>query len=273
MGPVYSDVVKAVRHMPNAHLEIVSGDGQAVALQGFDPPGGAASFAALQVRYVEWPNTPIAGAPVVFTPNGPSNMAVQLTAAGGPADPVITDAQGIATLLQMQWFDPDLQQYQDNSVQCYYATGPFSVVASTGAASIAFSLRVLPAAPLPTFPGAHVSVVAGNGQAVKLGPNGYARFAPLSVAVKDQSGHPIAGALVDFAVGAHPGPMGINITGSGVTPVTVRADQNGVAVLNQIYNPPQPNAGVTAYYAPGPFEIIASVPGGGSTTFSLNVPG
>jgi hypothetical protein len=258
-------IYSLVDNLRRPRLTIVSGDKQAVPLRSVDFPGGFANFAALQVKLADGAGRPIVATPVIFSANGPPAMAIQFTTDGSPPTPVPTDSHGIATLLQMQWFSPELQQYQNNSVQCYYATGPFTVTANAVGLSVTFSLQVLPLAPSPTFPGRQISILSGNDQQARVNSEGLARFTSLKVAVKDQSGRPAAGTYVNFSVGTHPGVMQVYLDPTGLWPVTVVADQNGVSELHNLMY----GDAVNTLEAIGTFEIIASVPGSGSVTFSL----
>ena len=60
--------------------------------------------------------------------------------------------------------------------------------------------------------------------------------------------------------------MAVQMDPSGATPVTVNTDAGGIATLNRMQG-----YGVSCYYNQGPFTVIASVPGGAQTVFSLTV--
>jgi hypothetical protein len=171
----------------------------------------------------------------------------------------MTDAGGIAILNAMG----------GSSVSCYYADGPFTVLASiAGLAPVTFSLNVVPAPPPAPLQGASVTIVSGDHQSVpRTGfsiPGGSADFGPLQVLVKAADGRPVANVPVSFNKGS--GSMAVQIDPSGATPVAVNTDGNGVATLNRMQG-----YGVTCYYDQGPFTVTATVPGGAQTVFSLTV--
>lgn len=241
-------------------LTTVAGDQQSVPRAGLDPPGGIAKFAPLVVRLADDAGRPRPGVPVTFTPSGPRQMAVQVEPSGGQhAITTPTDPDGLATMAAML----------GDSVHAYYAEGQIAVVAVAQVPedqpSVTFTLTVAPTPPRPPLPGATLTIVSGNGVSQPTGGR-TAHFPPLVVQVHDAQGRPAAGALVDFAAGQHPTAMAVQVDPSGAEPTTVVADGNGVATLAKL---DAGRTGVLAYYATGPFTVVASVVGGGQATFSL----
>ena len=114
---------------------------------------------------------------VAFSPGSHSGaMAVQVDPSGAAPHIAMTDASGTPTLNGMG----------GSSVSCYYADGPFTVVASVaGVAPVTFSLNVAATAPLPPLQGARLMILSGDHQSVpRTGlsvPGGIANFAPLQL--------------------------------------------------------------------------------------------
>ena len=243
-------------------LSILAGDRQTASRSGNSVPGGIAKFGALQVQLSDSAGKPVPNYGVAFNPGAHSGtMAVQVDPSGAAPHVSTTDNGGVATLNAMG----------GSSVSCYYADGPFTVVASVaGVAPVTFSLNVVPAAPPPPLTGASVTIVSGNHQSVpRTGlsiPGGTANFAPLQVLVKSADGRPVPNAPVSFNKGSGSGSMAVQMDPSGATPVTVNTDGNGIATLNRMQG-----YGVSCYYDQGPFTVTATVPGGAQTIFSLTV--
>jgi hypothetical protein len=242
---------------PGKALSVVmlSGDGQTASRQGMMVPGGMARFGPLQVLVLNGQGAPVPGTPVTFAAaNHAGAMAVQLQPAGYSTLTVNTGADGVATLDAMS----------GDSVLVYYQDGPFSIVASApGADPVTFNLQCVPAPPPSLLPGTRLAPVGGNGQTVARN-GGTAKFAPLSVRVVDQDGNPVGNAIVDFTAGAHPSGMAVQVDPSGGEPASAMTGGDGVATLTRMLG-----YGVWAYYASGNFNVVASVAGGGSTSFSL----
>jgi hypothetical protein len=242
----------------DAHVSVVSGDGQHVALSGYSPPGGTADFAPLSVVVKASDGTPMAGVQVQWAGGGgPSAMAIQLDPGGGSSYTSTTGADGTTVLADMG----------GSSVSCYYGSGAFQVTAACqgGAQGATFNLTTDPAAPPPPHPGAVVTIVAGDGQRVgRSGMN--AMFAPMQVAVKDAQGHPLPGVDVSW-MPSGPGEMAVQVDPSGASPEVIPTDANGMSILNQMPG----GYSVYAYYATGSFTVVASVLGGGSATFNGTV--
>ncbi|GMV06629.1 MAG: hypothetical protein AMXMBFR53_29050 [Gemmatimonadota bacterium] len=118
-----------------------------------------------------------------------------------------------------------------------------------------------------------LTLVSGDGQAVARTapdvPGGAAWFAPLVVRVTDASGRPVAGASVTFSVGPHPPQMAVQIDPGTAGSVSVLSGADGAARLDRMGG-----RGVRAYYAEGPFTVIATAPGAPDTppvAFGLEV--
>lgn len=242
-----------------ANVSIVSGDGQSVALAGTDVPGGTASFAPLGVVVKDPQGTPVAGVQVNWTAAGePDAMAVQLDPMGSSSQVTTTAADGTSTLAAMG----------GSSASCYYADGPFQIVASCvgGQTNATFNLTVEPTAPPPPVPGAIVTIVSGDGQQVARSgtgvPGGTAMFSPMQVAVRDAQGNPLRSTAVQWSASG-PGALAVQLDPSGGSPVVVATDSNGMSILDRMPG----NWSVYCYYATGSFTVTASVQGGGSATF------
>jgi hypothetical protein len=101
---------------------ILAGNNQSVARTGSDVPGGIATFAPLQVKVLNPDGTPASGVQVGFQANSPQAMAVMLDFEADNRTVVYTDANGIATA----------NMREGNGMDACYASGSFTVVASTG---------------------------------------------------------------------------------------------------------------------------------------------
>ena len=243
-------------------LNIVAGDHQTASRGGNTVPGGIAKFAPLQVRLNDSTGKPVPNFGVAFNPGSHSgSMAVQVDPSGATPHIAMTDGGGVATLNAMG----------GSSVSCYYADGPFTVLASVaGVPPVTFSMNVVPAPPPPPLQGAVVTIVSGDRQSVpRTGnsiPGGTANFAPLQVAVKAAEGRPVPNIPVSFDQGSGSRTMAVQLDPSGAAPVTVNTDGNGVATLNRMQG-----YGVSCYYGQGPFTVTATAPGGAQAIFSLTV--
>jgi len=242
-------------------LVIVAGDGQSVVRSGVEVPGGFAYFAPLQVRATNAGGRAVPGAAVTFSVGShPSGMAVQLDGVLSTIT-VTTDGEGIATLAEMLGY----------SARCYYAEGPFTILARLAdGAKATFSLTVAPT-PEPEPVEGTLSIVSGDGQTVPRSgtdvPGGIAKFAALQVKAVDPQGKPLSGVVVDFAKGKAPSGMAVQVHPSGASPASVVTDTNGLATLKAMSG----GKGVYAYYADGSFTVVATLPGGAKATFSLAV--
>jgi hypothetical protein len=248
-----------------ANVSVVSGNGQRVALSGTAISGGIANFAALRVLVKDPQGQPLPDVQVDWTAAGqPSSMAVQLNPAGASSQVTTTAADGTSTLAEMS----------GSSVSCYYASGPFRIVASCvgGQTSATFDLTVDPAAPPTPVPGAIVTIVFGDGQQVARSgddvPGGMAMFAAMKVAVRDAQGNPLRGAAVEWSTSS-PRNMAAQLDPLGASSVIVATDSDGMSLLEKMPG----DRSVYCYYASGPFTVTASVPGGGSATFHETVTG
>lgn len=133
-------------------LQILAGNNQSVPLSPdanlvWNPhgPQGSAYFAPLTVVVSDASNNPIQGAIVNFAPGPeayPQYMAVQIDPADDSPVSVATDQNGHATLQQMMQYMPD-GSTQCFGAYCYYATGPFQIVATvSGGPAVTFNLTV-----------------------------------------------------------------------------------------------------------------------------------
>jgi hypothetical protein len=245
-------------------VAVSGGDHQQVQRAGDEPPGGIAQFAPLSVTVTDALGHPSAGTAVVFAgANGPADMAIQLDPGGASTVTATSDASGIATLDAMG----------GSSVSCYYDVGAFQVVATApGGATATFDLTVAATPPPPNLPNATVAVVSGDGQQIgRAGdevPGGIATFAPLSVMVKDPNGILIPNAEVNWAQGAAPSEMAVQLDPSGAAGKVTFTGADGVTTLDSFAD----GSSVYCYYATGAFQVVASVSGGAvAATFNLAV--
>ena len=113
---------------------IIAGNNQIVARTGSQHPGGVATFAPLQVKVLNPHGQSASGVRVDFTAvNIPPGMAVQFTPNTLGGTFAVTDANGIATLNQMN----------GNSMQCFNASGWFTIEVNTiGGSQIFFNEAV-----------------------------------------------------------------------------------------------------------------------------------
>ena len=248
--------------LPNARVTIVSGDHQQAARAGFVVPDGTATFGPLRVVVKDPNGIVIPDAEVNWSVGAhPAGMAVQLGASSGGLV-TVTGPDGVAVLGS---------EDDGDGVHCYYAIGAFQVVASVrgGAQAATFNLTVTPTPPPPEFPNARVAIVSGDGQRVgRTGskvPGGMAYFGPLAVVVRTPDGRPIRDAQVNWAPGAHPQVMAVQLDPGGTATVTLTGP-DGIATLDLVQG-----RGARCYYAAGDFQVVASVRGGGSATFSMTV--
>lgn len=249
---------------PGATVSVVSGDGQHVARSGLDVPGGQANFAPLAVCVRDTNGQPLANTRVQWAAGThPSQMAVQLDPSGADGKTTVTGPDGTATLNSMG----------GNSVTCYYAEGPFSIVASVagGLTSATFNLTVDPTPPPPVIADANVYIVSGDGQhATRTGtsvPGGVANFAPLTVVVKSPDGTPMPGVPVNWVGAGSSGAMAVQLQPAGSSSQTTITAGDGTTTLAAMGG-----SSVTCYYADGSLTVAASCVGGQrGATFNLTV--
>jgi|GEM_PF-1113142 len=248
---------------PNATLAIRSGNDQSVARSGTSPTGGQAAFGPLSLMITD---------PFGHAAEG---VEIQFTVADAPPLLAVVFPDGAATTITRTSGADGMVSVDDGngqSVVCYYAQGPFSIVATgPGGARAVFDLTVAPTPPPPSRKGYTVTVAAGNSQsAPRKGtnpqPDGTATYAPLSVVVRDENGNLAPGVQVEWKPGSHPPNMAVQVTPSGAPPALTTTDANGVATLAEMSG-----SSVSCYYDQGAFEVIASVHEGGSATFDLTV--
>ena len=233
-------------------MTIVSGDKQSVQRSGEQVPGGIANFGAMSVVVKDKAGKPVPGVRVNFQCGPkPNAMACQMDDNSSVGN---TDANGVRTL---------------KSVRAYYASGKMPIVVSgDNTNQVTFDLAVLDAPPPPAaVAGATMAIGSGDGPKVARGATARgiptARFAPLQVSVKDGAGKPIANARVVFDCGSKPQGLACQTEPSGAAGATVYTDANGIATANKMGG-----NSATAYYADGPFTIVAKY-GAANATFKL----
>jgi hypothetical protein len=236
-----------------AKFSNVSGNNQTQPLAGMALGTPTAVFAPLSVTLTDNIGNPLAGKQINWSVgNRPIAMTVALAPGSGSATST-TDANGVATLNQMQ----------GSSAWVSHAAGAFNIVASSGSASVTFNLTVGGSPSLST------TIVAGNNQSVaRTGtqdPGGDANFAPLQVKVLNSNGTPASGVNVGFQVGSTPSGMACDLNPDGAKSTVVTTDANGIATLNRLYG-----VSVVCYYASGPFTVLASTTGGSPTPVTFN---
>ena len=237
------------------NISIVSGNNQTQPRVSTVTAFAEASFAPLSVKLTDNIGNPLTGKQISWSvTNHPITMTVQMLPGSSGSPTSTTDANGVATLNQME----------GSSAWAFNADGAFNIVASSGSASVTFNLTVGGSPSLST------TIVAGNNQSVaRTGtqdPGGDANFAPLQVKVLNANGTPASGVQVGFQVGSAPPGMDVQFypAGGGGTAL-VTTDANGIATLNYMGG-----KSMVCYYASGPFTIQAYTTGGSLTPVTFN---
>jgi hypothetical protein len=183
-------------------------------------------------------------------------MGVAIDGGGSTSATSTTDTNGIATLNQLD----------GSSASAYYANGSFTIVATSGSASVTFNLTVggTPSSLLST------TIIAGNNQSVaRTGsqyPGGIATFAPLQVKVLNANGQQASGVQVGFKAVNTPQGMGVQFTPSTLGGTFVITDANGIGTVNQLNG-----NSMQCFNGSGPFTIAVYTTGGGQITFNETV--
>jgi hypothetical protein len=254
-------------------LTITSGNNQTQP-RVMDPLGDVhAYFGLLTVTLTDNIGDPLSGKQVTWSVGSkPSAMGVDLALdehgqyIGTTTS--TTNANGIATLNQLgnayEYGITALNQLGEVSVIAYGADGTFNIVASSGSASVTFTETVS-----GTCCGLTTTILAGNNQSVPRTesdlPGGTATFAPLQVKVLNPNGTPASGVQVGF-LAIFSQSMAVQFNVEGDSQLGVYTDANGIATANVMWG-----NGMIAYYASGPFTVVASTGGGGQVTFNETV--
>ncbi len=197
---------------------------------------GTAFAAPLSVLVADDAGNPRVGASVAFTAPAANAGATGTFPALAGSVTVTTDTNGVATA----------PAFTANNVE-----GSYAVTASTtnsgGTTSVALNLANTAAT------AASITALSGTGQSAQIGS---AFAAPLRVQVRDASGNTVPGTTVTFTA-----PTGANApsaTFGGSATTTVTTDSAGIASVS-----------ATAAGRPGLVSVVATIPGGATTSFTL----
>lgn len=204
---------------PTETLTIVAGDNQTVSAIMTEHGFPMATFAPVAAELRDPSGAVLAGEEVSWSVGEtPGNMGIQLDPHGRSPLVVTTDESGVATLDHMR----------GSALAAFYDWGSFDLVARHGRTAAAAHLTV--AAPLALT----TKIVAGDNQSVPLAGARIggmeARFAPLTIRVRDSEGQPAVGVPVAFAA-VSPANM-IILLSPGQDEVAIVTDEDGVATLN-----------------------------------------
>lgn len=225
-------------------LTITAGDNQTAQLLMTAHGFPMATFDPIVVVLRDAGGAPMAGHAVSWAPGEtPGNMGIQLDPRGTSPLVLTTDDEGVAVLDQMR----------GRSLSAFYQEGSFQLIARSGPASASATLTVV--APLEIT----AKIVGGDNQAVARSGNkvfgGEARFAPVTIRLKDSEGALVAGVKVVFEA-AGPGGMTIQLT-PGYSDTDVLTDADGLATLNLM-----DGDGIVCSGADGDFKIVVTPAGG-----------
>jgi hypothetical protein len=236
-----------------ANLTIASGNNQIQPLAML-ANGAIVAFAPLSVRLTDNIGNPLAGKQISWSANGPAAMRPQLNMYYTSATST-TNANGIATL----------DQLNGNSAYALNTEGAFTIVASSGSASVTFNLSV------GVPPGSALSVYSNDEHVTRsasytTSSSGIpmALFGVQEVIVSHPNGEPASGVQVGFCARGVPPGMIVQVSPVGPDMAAITTtDANGVAFLDQMggngiqCTSDPPYAAVT-----GSFTIAALVTGG-----------
>jgi hypothetical protein len=242
-------------------LSIVSGDKQTAQRLG-DEAGGYANFEALSVVVKDQAGKPVPNVSVKFDGGSgiPSEMAYQFNDRGDHSISLTSDEKGVVVLKKLSG---------GKSVLAYYATGKLPIaVTAEDCNQVVFDLTVTDPPAIPAIAGATMEITAGDNQKVKrdTGDPATAYFKPLQVTIKDSAGKPLGGVKVLFkSGGSKAAGMAVQLEPGGSSDAIVTTAEDGVATLKRMMG-----NSVDAYYADGPFTILASY-GTAEVKFKLTV--
>jgi hypothetical protein len=239
---------------PATNMVIISGDKQNVSrINVANVPGGIAHFAPLQVLVTDRHDIPVGGTAVSFSvTTHPPGMTVQIKQAEEGPVVIYTGIDGLATLNALQ----------GDSVHCYDSDGPLIVQAEAIGKTLSFNLTVARTSPPP---GARLIIRSGNNQVLNIMPkdlNDGAKFQPLIVKLITADDEPLKNIWVNFKIESKPLLFGFTIDPlKGGDFYDTLTGEDGIAVLN----------GLTTYFSPGIFRVMASVEDGPIVQFNCKV--
>lgn len=213
-----------------------------------------ATFAPLTVRAVDDSGRPAADVDVTFVVTSkPSNVDVQIEPGGANSVTVRTDQNGVATLNALG----------GSSAFASNGDGVFTITATYGPNSVSFTNSMVPLPLTATGYGYNQSVPRTGALSF---PGGQARFAPVSVRITDATGRPVSGVRVDFKPQV-PSNVGMKVQMDPMaTAVSLVSDADGMVTLNLMGG-----GSFVAYYAEGPFAIVATPAQGAPLTMPFTV--
>lgn len=246
--------------LPPPVVTVVSGDAQTAAREPGPSRPYRAYFAPLAVSVTDAAGKPMAGMEVAWRCGSP-RIACQMEYGGRVPTITRTDASGRAVL----------DRFDGHSLMAWDDDGPLSVTASAGNGMALFTLLVATPPPTQTL-----RIVAGDGQQAGIVPGampngGSATFGPVSVAVYDAAGKPVAGEEVRFW--CEPAAIYCQLTPQGSQELVAVSGADGIATLSAA-DPAGRPVSLLVYGATGAKVVLrAKTPGSAPVDFNLQALG